>query len=50
MTKFQIVEVFYALCVALFVFFGLCAMRELIIRQYIKDVEELMDEQNGVDN
>ena len=34
MTKVQLLEAFYGLCVALFVFFGLCALRTLIIRRH----------------
>jgi hypothetical protein len=36
---FTLVETFYALCVALFVFFGLCALRELIIRRFVEETE-----------
>jgi len=37
--RVQLLEFFFGLCVALFVFFGLCALRTLIIRRFIEECE-----------
>jgi hypothetical protein len=39
----RLVEWFYLLCVAAFVFFGLCALRELIIRRFIEEHCEVIE-------
>jgi hypothetical protein len=38
-----LLEIFYGLCVALFVFFGLCSLRELIIKRFIEQVRREQD-------
>jgi hypothetical protein len=40
---FSLVEWFYLLCVALAVFFGLQALRELIIRRFIEEHCEVIE-------
>jgi hypothetical protein len=41
--RVQLLEVFFGLCVALFVFFGLAAMREVIIRRFIEEHCEVIE-------
>jgi len=42
-------EILLFLFMALFVFFGLCALRTLILRRFIEEVEEYENENRGED-
>jgi len=50
MTKLTLLELFYGLCVGLFVFFGLCALRETIIRRFVEEHCEVIERSDEHDN